>query len=126
MDNTQRSTVLLLVVAAVLTLVFAVFQDRIAPKLALPVPVKPATIEMNAQGFVPPSLTVKANSTVCWVNADKAEHHPVSDGASPVPFDPGKGLKAGETWCYPFSKEGVWAYHEKEKPEMRGKVMVTP
>jgi plastocyanin len=123
MSKTQYTTVFLLVFAAVLTVVFALFQNRFSLKIAQPAQ-KPVTIEMNAQGFVPSVVTVEVNSTVCWVNAGNVDRHPVSDALSPTPFDPGKGISAGETWCYPFSTVGLWMYHEKDKPDIRGSVTV--
>ncbi|MFA6522971.1 MAG: hypothetical protein WCS85_01220 [Candidatus Peribacteraceae bacterium] len=124
MNKSQYTTVFLLVFAVVLTAVFALFQNRFSLRITQPT-MKPVTIEMNAQGFVPSVVTVGVNSTVCWVNAENVDRHPVSDALSPSPFDPGKSISAGETWCFPFSTSGLWMYHEKDKPDIRGSVTVS-
>lgn len=80
-------------------------------------------------GFAPSPLTVKAGTTVTFVNEStggmwvaSAVHpsHTVLPG-----FDQKKSVVKGSTYEYTFSRVGTWRYHNHVKPETTGVVVVT-
>jgi len=87
------------------------------------------TTVMDSTGFAPSTLSIALGQTVCWANRDTSEGHwPASNihpthGIYPA-FDPKKPVRAGETWCFRFDKEGVWRFHDHLFPEFSGVVTV--
>ena len=76
--------------------------------------------------FGPPSITVKAGSTVTWTNQD-AILHTVTAG---TPTNPGTAFNAkldgaGSTFSFTFSKPGTYPYHCSIHEVMRGVITVT-
>ena len=82
-----------------------------------------AQVVIVQQRFVPARLTVRAGTTVTWVNGERRTGHAVRamgrDGfQSPL-------IMPGQSWVYRFDKPGVFAYSCGPHPEMRGLVEVT-
>lgn len=85
------------------------------------------TVEIQKYEFIPPEITVKAGTTVRWVNKEKRQYHSVwfkeLDGKEPDYFFP------GETHERTFDKPGDYSYvcepHE-ESHNMKGTVHVLP
>lgn len=72
--------------------------------------------------FQPPTLTVKAGTTVVFENDDDIPHLVVADDKS---FR-SKALDTGDSYAFTFSKPGDFAYFCGLHPHMRGKVTVSP
>ena len=70
--------------------------------------------------YTPKELTVKAGSTIEWVNKDDVPHTVTSDQpgfASPV-------LDTNEKFRFTFKNPGRFPYHCKLHPTMTGTVIV--
>ncbi len=72
--------------------------------------------------FNPQEITVKAGTTITWVNKEKRQYHSVwfeqaGDPEAPYFFP-------GETFERSFDKPGVYPYHCGPHPEMTGVVTV--
>lgn len=73
--------------------------------------------------FIPPELTVKAGTTVRWINAEKRTSHSILWlGAQPAESD---RPFPGDTYERRFDKPGTYAYTCGPHPEMKGVVVVT-
>lgn len=72
--------------------------------------------------FQPKELSVKAGTTVKWMNGDDIEHSVTSkvDGQ----FDSGFFKKDG-TYEFTFAAPGTYEYFCKRHPSMKAKVVVT-
>ncbi len=86
------------------------------------------TIEMTNVSFHPDPITIQKGGTVCWKNADTVNRWPASN-IHPTheifpEFDQKRGLEPEETWCFAFSKQGIWKYHDHLYPEFAGTVNV--
>lgn len=85
------------------------------------------TVEILKYEFIPPEITVKAGTTVRWVNKEKRQYHSVwfkeLDEMEPEYFFP------DETHERTFDTPGVYPYvcqpHEKSH-DMKGVVRVVP
>ena len=94
------------------------------------------TIRITAAGFEPKTLTVKAGTTVTFVNEDSSKHWPASamhpthavyqesGGCIGSKFDACKGLEAGESFSFTFNEKGSWNYHDHLRPSNTGKIIV--
>ena len=89
---------------------------------------KKVMVEYTDKGFVPKTITVKAGTTVTWVNKD---NDPVWVASAPHPahtdlpgFDALKGYKTGESYSYTFTKAGNWKYHNHLEASNYGAVVV--
>jgi plastocyanin len=70
--------------------------------------------------FTPNSLTVKAGSSVTWVNKDDEPHSVISDTGM---FRSG-GFDTNETFSFKFDKPGTYAYHCALHPRMIATIIV--
>lgn len=70
--------------------------------------------------FNPTSLTVKAGSTVTWVNMDDEPHTVVSDTGM---FKSG-GLDTNESYSFKFDKPGTYHFTCTIHPRMVGTIVV--
>jgi plastocyanin len=73
--------------------------------------------------FNPSSLTIKAGSTVSWVNQGSAPHQVVSDKSSAVQFS-SKELQTGGSYSFTFTKPGTYPYHCSIHPSMVATIIV--
>ena len=106
---------------------------RILPwLLALAALISPAHAEDKAEAsiklfqFQPETITVKAGTTIEWVNGDDIGHS-VTSGDPKTPgkiFDSGFFRKDGH-WAFTFAKPGAYHYFCKRHPSMTGEVVVT-
>jgi plastocyanin len=80
----------------------------------------PTTIVVQNFMFMPMALTVKAGSTVTWVNKDDEPHSVVSDTGL---FRSG-GLDTKETYSYRFDKPGTYRFTCSIHPRMVGTIVV--
>jgi len=88
-------------------------------KLAI-VPAKPV-IHIENFSFTPPKITVKAGTTVTWINGDDIPHNIVArNGAFRS-----KVLDTNDSFSFQFPKSGTYLYFCCIHPHMVGQVIVT-
>jgi plastocyanin len=90
-------------------------------------PAGKVTVLMYKYRFCPPNVTVKAGTTVRWINVDKRTSHSVWLKEAGVEESP--RMFNFETWEFPFVTPGKYPYicgpHGVEE-KMVGHVTVTP
>ncbi|MBI5256308.1 MAG: cupredoxin domain-containing protein [Burkholderiales bacterium] len=74
--------------------------------------------------FTPPVLTVRAGTTVRWLNQEKRTTHSVQFTHPPAPE--GERMFPGESWLRRFDTPGRYEYTCGPHPEMKGRIDVTP
>ena len=79
-----------------------------------------ATITISNFSFSPQNLTVKAGTTVTWVNKDSTAHTVTGNNGGPT----SPVLGVGSTYSYKFSTPGIYGYHCSIHPMMTGVVVV--
>jgi plastocyanin len=84
------------------------------------VPPDSTQIVIKDFAFTPNSLTVKAASTVTWVNKDDEPHSMVSDTGL---FRSG-AVDTNETYSFKFDKPGTYPYHCALHPRMVATIIV--
>ncbi len=98
------------------------------------------TVTITADGFSPKTVTVKAGTTVTFVNEDSNQHWPASAvhptheaypdsgikkcGTGELIFDACAGLAQGESFSFTFNEKGSWNYHDHLRPTNRGTIVV--
>lgn len=73
--------------------------------------------------FNPPSITVKAGTTVTWTNKDSVAHTVTETDGQTGPSS--SDVNPNGTYTFTFSKPGTYHYHCSIHPEMVGTVTVT-
>ena len=83
----------------------------------------PAEVEVKIAGFAfePASVTVKAGTTIKWINEDSASHTVAADDGS---WDSGS-LAKGQSFSKDFTQAGTFTYLCTIHPSMKGTVVVT-
>jgi plastocyanin len=79
------------------------------------------TVTIDNFTFGPNTLTVKAGTTVTWVNHDDIPHAVVSDDHAAFRS---KVLDTDQAFSFTFAKAGVFPYFCSLHPHMTGKVVV--
>lgn len=72
--------------------------------------------------ILPDVVTVRAGTTITWINNDKIEHNITS--SSDYPEFVSGNLKPGESYSFTFTKSGQWGYHSSLNPTTKGRVIV--
>jgi plastocyanin len=85
------------------------------------------TIEMEDFAFTPAEITIRAGTTVTWVNKDSVQHSATAENGS---FDTGL-FSPGERASVTFDQPGAYAYHcilhgDVGGQGMSGTISVTP
>ncbi len=75
--------------------------------------------------FSPPTLTVKAGTTVTWTNTDPDAHTVTSKQGSGGPLQ-SAALATNDTYSYTFTQPGTYPYYCTIHPFMTATVEVTP
>jgi len=88
-----------------------------APSAASP---DPAQIVIKDFMFTPRSLTVKAGTSVVWVNRDDEPHTVVSDAGL---FRSG-AVDTNDTYAFKFDKPGTYRFSCSIHPRMTGTIVV--
>jgi plastocyanin len=78
------------------------------------------TVSISGMKFAPASYTVKAGTTVTWVNNDGVPHTVTADDNS---FDSGS-IAVGEKFTYTFATTGTFPYHCNFHIGMTGTLVV--
>jgi plastocyanin len=89
-----------------------------ASSAATPAPKPSATVVMKGLKFAPRHVTIHAGQTVEWVDKDLVDHSVVAKGVDSPDF------AQGETWSHTFARAGVFRYHDRLNPSMKGTVVV--
>lgn len=79
-----------------------------------------AAVQITKTGFVPATVTINADDSVTWKNADTVNHQVVANGgqfASPI-------LKPGQTYTHKFSGGGTFHYHDALHTGLKGTIVV--
>ncbi len=85
---------------------------------------EPAVVRIQNFKFAPETITVKAGTTVKWVNEEKRASHSIWFKEAGVPES--ERLFQSESWERRFEKPGTYRYTCGPHPEMNGVVEVTP
>jgi plastocyanin len=85
-------------------------------------PATEETIQVSAKGFMftPASITVRAGTTVTWVNLDDEPHTVLSDAG----LFRSSALDTQERFSFKFEKAGTYHYLCTIHPRMLGTVIV--
>lgn len=84
-------------------------------------PTPASLVKIDNFTFAPPTITVRAGTTVTWVNDDDIPHAVAADDHS---FK-SKVLDTQEKFSTTFAKPGTYGYFCSLHPHMTGKVVVT-
>jgi plastocyanin len=77
-------------------------------------------VQIDQFAFVPQRVTVKAGTTVTWINEDDAPH----TIASSDKLFKSKALDTGDKFSFTFTTPGTYAYFCSVHPHMTGTVVV--
>ncbi len=88
----------------------------------VPAQMEGTQVEIRAHASSAPTVTVKAGTTVTWINHDDDTHTVTSS----VDTFRSPGLDTDETFSYTFTTPGTYEYYSTLHPLMTGKVIVTP
>lgn len=83
--------------------------------------VPPNSVVIQNFAFSPSNLTVKAGTTVTWINQDSTTHTITSDNGA---FQSSEDLNQGSNYTFTFSKAGTYPYHCSIHPNMKGTIVV--
>ncbi len=81
----------------------------------------PSTISIDNFTFAPATLTVKAGSTVTWVNKDDIPHAIASSTSA---FTKSKALDTDDKYSFTFTTPGTYKYFCYLHPHMVGSIVV--
>jgi amicyanin len=81
-----------------------------------------AAVKIDDFAFSPPSLTVKAGTTVTWRNKDDIPHTVASSGR----LFKSKALDTDDSYSFTFNEPGSYQYFCSLHPHMTGKIVVEP
>jgi plastocyanin len=87
---------------------------------AQPAPTANAAVEIDQFAFIPQRITVKAGTTVTWVNEDDVPH----TVASSTKLFKSKALDTQDKFSFTFMTPGTYAYFCSVHPHMTGTVVV--
>ncbi len=79
------------------------------------------TVRIDNFTFNPPQLTVKAGTTVTWVNKDDIPHGIASSSNA---FVKSKALDTDDSYSFTFTTPGTYAYFCYIHPHMTGTIVV--
>ena len=80
----------------------------------------PNSVLIQNFAFSPNNLTVKAGTTVTWINKDSTAHTVVSDTG----VFQSDNLNTGANYTFTFNKTGTYPYHCGIHPSMTGTIVV--
>jgi amicyanin len=73
--------------------------------------------------FTPPSVTIKAGTTVTWINKDDIPHGIASSNNA---FTKSKALDTDDSYSFTFTTPGTYQYFCYVHPHMTGTIVVQP
>jgi amicyanin len=80
-----------------------------------------ATLSIDNFTFTPPTLTVKAGTTVTWINKDDIPH---AIASATNAFAKSKALDTDDTYSLTFTAPGTYKYFCYLHPRMIGSIVV--
>jgi plastocyanin len=83
-------------------------------------PATDAEVDIDQFAFLPQRITVKAGTTVTWINEDDAPH----TVASSSKLFKSKALDTGDKFSFTFTTPGTYAYFCSLHPHMTGAIVV--
>ena len=83
-------------------------------------PATDAEVDIDQFTFTPQHITVKAGTTVTWINEDDVPH---TIASSSKPFK-SKELDTGDNFSFTFTTPGTYAYICSVHPYMTGTIVV--
>jgi amicyanin len=104
-------------VAAAFGIVLLVAAATFAARSA---PATDAEVDIDQFTFTPQHITVKAGTTVTWINEDDVPH---TIASSSKPFK-SKALDTGDKFSFTFTTPGTYEYFCSLHPHMTGAVVV--
>jgi plastocyanin len=104
----------------IVTALAVILLGAAAALAAQPAPAADAEVEIDQFAFVPQRITVKAGTTVTWVNEDDAPH----TIASSSKLFKSKALNTEDKFAFTFTTPGTYAYFCSLHPHMTGVVVV--
>jgi amicyanin len=78
-------------------------------------------VQIKSFAFSPEMLTIKAGTTVEWINLDSAPHTLVGNNGMEINSPQ---LAKGQTYTVTFTNLGEYNYHCSIHPSMKGKIIV--
>jgi plastocyanin len=81
----------------------------------------PGTVSIDNFTFTPQKLTVKAGTTVTWINKDDIPHGIASSDNA---FAKSKALDTDNSYSFTFTTPGTYAYFCYVHPHMTGTIVV--
>jgi amicyanin len=81
-----------------------------------------AAVKIDNFSFSPPSLTVKAGTTVTWRNKDDIPHTVASSGR----LFKSQALDTDDSYSFTFNEPGSYQYFCSLHPHMTAKIVVEP
>jgi plastocyanin len=77
----------------------------------------------DAYFFTPPSITIKARTTVMWINTTDETHTLVSDTQGVFPGN--STVQENGSFQMTSSTPGTYTYYSRKHPDMKGTITVT-
>lgn len=89
---------------------------------------KEAEIIFTDNGFAPQRITIKARSSLTFINKSESDFWPASN-IHPTHeiypgFDAAKPIAPASSWSFRFDKVGEWRYHDHLAPQFSGVIIV--
>jgi amicyanin len=119
MANTMRSAIVAAGLGAATAAVLAAVVLPGHAQTAAPA----SAVSIDNFTFTPPSLTVKAGTTVTWTNKDDIPHGIASANNA---FTKSKALDTDDSYSFTFTTPGTYQYFCYVHPHMTGTIVVQP
>jgi amicyanin len=117
--NTMRSAIVAAALGAATAAVLAAVVLPGHAQTAAPV----SAVSIDNFTFTPPSLTVRAGTTVTWINKDDIPHGIASSNNA---FTKSKALDTDDSYSFTFTTPGTYQYFCYVHPHMTGTIVVQP
>ena len=75
--------------------------------------------------FQPDAITIKAGTTVVWLDSTDAPHTVTSDPGAPTTFNTTTNVTQGKTFALTFNTAGTYPYHCNIHAGMKATITVT-
>ncbi len=117
--NTMRSAVVAAALGAATAAVLAAVVLPGHTQTAAPA----SAVSIDNFTFTPPSVTIKAGTTVTWINKDDIPHGIASANNA---FTKSKALDTDDSYSFTFTTPGTYQYFCYVHPHMTGTIVVQP
>jgi amicyanin len=117
--NTMRSAIVAAALGAATAAVLAAVVLPGHAQTAAPA----SAVSIDNFTFTPPSVTIKAGTTVTWINKDDIPHGIASANNA---FTKSKALDTDDSYSFTFTTPGTYQYFCYVHPHMTGTIVVQP